>query len=186
MALSATQMTSLHWLKRRSRTPHRCRVDGIWLLPFSLAHRIGWSGPIQSLRHFGNALSDRCRSTSCSESCLHRRPAQEKSHRRFRCSSCARPGSRIICCGSVVHNWSAVVELAPGQEPRRCHGDGGSLRQERVGTTPRRDQPWLDPYDPSNTLRAYWCARMGNHEEEALKILKNADPNEFPIPVDSP
>jgi hypothetical protein len=44
----------------------------------------------------------------------------------------------------------------------------------------------LDPYDPSNTLRAYWRARMGNHEDEALKILKNADPNAFPVPIDSP
>jgi hypothetical protein len=44
----------------------------------------------------------------------------------------------------------------------------------------------LDPYDPSNTLRAYWRARMSNHEEEALKILKNANPNEIPVPIDSP
>ena len=44
----------------------------------------------------------------------------------------------------------------------------------------------LDPYDLSNTLIAYWWARMQNHENEALEIMKNASSNGFPVPIDTP
>ena len=44
----------------------------------------------------------------------------------------------------------------------------------------------LDPYDPSNTLRAYWHARMRGQEQVALKILENADRTQLPLPIESP
>jgi hypothetical protein len=42
----------------------------------------------------------------------------------------------------------------------------------------------LDPYDRTNTLKAYWRARMENRENEALQIIKNASASGFPVPLD--
>jgi hypothetical protein len=43
----------------------------------------------------------------------------------------------------------------------------------------------LDPYDRSNTLKAYCRARMENREKDALRILQDAGPGGFPVPIGS-
>jgi tetratricopeptide (TPR) repeat protein len=44
----------------------------------------------------------------------------------------------------------------------------------------------INPYDMTNTLKAYWLARMENRENEALKIMKDASSNGFPVPINTP
>jgi hypothetical protein len=44
----------------------------------------------------------------------------------------------------------------------------------------------LDPYDRTNTLKAYWRARMEHRENDALQVLKNASRAGYPIPIEGP